>query len=220
MNRQADAPSIKATNFRFGIEPIRPAYIFLYISYVTVITKNANAVPISFVHPYRIDALALPLVCLAYIAVQGPFSAMCNEHSAKYPPRPPRCPSCAQIILCGSLERPGDLKTYPIVMLMNAELVVCRTSTPFGSRSHENRRRPDGGLGVERRAGVHARLSCRLAPRQEEAIIAQICTRVSYRWRTAGERRGEYRCGSLTDIAGCQFRFSRSFSPTCAVTRS
>jgi hypothetical protein len=78
-------------------------------------------------------------------------------------------------------------------MLMNAELVVCRTSAPFGSRSHENGGRLDGGLlrGVERHAGVDARLSRQLAPRQEEAVMAQICTRLSYRWRTAGERRGE-----------------------------
>src|SRR6516162_11375129 len=53
------------------------------------------------------------------------------------------------------------------------------------SRSHEYRRRLDGGLlrGVERRAGVHARLSRRLALRQEEAIMAQICTRFSESYR-------------------------------------
>jgi len=31
----------------------------------------------------------------------------------------------------------GDLKTRPTVMPMNAELVVCRTSTPRGSRQHK-----------------------------------------------------------------------------------
>src|SRR5215469_11049088 len=81
----------------------------------------------------------------------------------------------AALRLCGSLEQRRDLGTCPTFISLNAELVACRTSTPFGSRSHENRRRLDGGLlrVVERRAVVHARLFRRLAPRQAEAIIAR-----------------------------------------------
>src|SRR5215469_17892136 len=77
----------------------------------------------------------------------------------------------AALNLCGSLEQRRDLGTCPTFISLNAKLVACRTSTPIGSRSHENRRRLDGALlrGVERRAGVHARLSRRLAPRQERA---------------------------------------------------
>jgi hypothetical protein len=38
---------LKPSNFHFGIEPVRPAYIFaIQVSSVTVITKNANAIPI------------------------------------------------------------------------------------------------------------------------------------------------------------------------------
>jgi hypothetical protein len=44
--RKAASPSIKRSNFHFGIEPVCPAYIFaIQVSSVTVITKNANAIP-------------------------------------------------------------------------------------------------------------------------------------------------------------------------------
>src|SRR6516162_8623889 len=77
--------------------------------------------------------------------------------------------------LCDSLEQRRDLGTCPSFISLNVELVASRTSTPLGSRSHENRRRLDGDLlrGVERPPGVHARLSRRLSPRQEEAIMAK-----------------------------------------------
>jgi hypothetical protein len=46
-HREAAAPSIRTSNFHFGLEPVRPAYIFaIHISSVTAITKNANALPI------------------------------------------------------------------------------------------------------------------------------------------------------------------------------
>jgi hypothetical protein len=88
----------------------------------------------------------------------------------------------AALNLCHSLEQRRDLGICPTFISLNAELVACRTSTGwklrqyerrFGSRSHENRRRLDGDLlrGVERSPGVHARLSRRLAPHQEEAIM-------------------------------------------------
>ena len=88
----------------------------------------------------------------------------------------------AALNLCRSLEQRRDLGICPTFISLNAELVACRTSTGwklrqykrrFGSRSHENRRRLDGDLlrGVERSPGVHARLSRRLAPHQEEAIM-------------------------------------------------
>jgi hypothetical protein len=49
------------------------------------------------VRRYRIDALALPLICFAHCGSRTVF-AMRNEHSGKYTPRPPVCPSCAQIM--------------------------------------------------------------------------------------------------------------------------
>ena len=62
------------------------------------------------VRRYRIDALALPLVSSHHTAVQGPFSAMRNEYSGKYTPRPPPCPSCAQLMrLARTTSRFGNL---------------------------------------------------------------------------------------------------------------
>jgi hypothetical protein len=80
-----------------------PSYIFaIQVSPVTVITKNANAIPIflfvCWVRRYRIDALALPWSASHHSAVQGPFSAIRNEHSGKYTSRPPHCPSYAQLM--------------------------------------------------------------------------------------------------------------------------
>jgi hypothetical protein len=62
------------------------------------------------VRRYRIDALALPLVCFAPHCGSRTFSAMRNEHSVKDTPRPPRCPSCGQIMrLARITSRFGDL---------------------------------------------------------------------------------------------------------------
>jgi hypothetical protein len=44
-----------------------------------------------------------------HIAVQEPVSAMRNESSVKYTPRPPLCPSCAQIMRLGRIPRSGNL---------------------------------------------------------------------------------------------------------------
>src|SRR5262249_60898949 len=44
-----------------------------------------------------------------HIAVQELVSAMRNESSGKYTPRPPLCPSCAQIMRLGRIPRSGDL---------------------------------------------------------------------------------------------------------------
>src|SRR5215471_8945007 len=44
-----------------------------------------------------------------HIAVQELVSAMRNESSGKYTPRPPHCPSCAQIMRLGRIPRSGDL---------------------------------------------------------------------------------------------------------------
>ena len=89
--------------------------------------------------------------------------------------RPGRRVAQAALNLCDSLEQRRDLGICLSFISLNAELVASRTSTPLGSRSHENRRRLDGDLlrGVEWGAGVHLRLSRRLAPRQEEAIMAK-----------------------------------------------
>ena len=62
------------------------------------------------VRHYRIDALALRWPASHHIAVQGPFSAMRNELSDKYTPRPPHCPSCAQLMpLARTTSRFGNL---------------------------------------------------------------------------------------------------------------
>ena len=61
------------------------------------------------------------------------------------------------------------VNTRPGRRIAQAALNLCR-SLEQRSRLHEIRRRVDGDLlrGAERRAGVHARLSRRLAPSQEE----------------------------------------------------
>src|SRR5262249_44792966 len=62
------------------------------------------------VRRYRIDALALPLVCFIPHCGSRTFSAMRNEHSGKYTPRPPHCPSCAQLMrLARTTSRFGNL---------------------------------------------------------------------------------------------------------------
>src|SRR5215470_2828641 len=70
--------------------------------------------------------------------------------------RPGRPFAQAARSLCDSLEQRRDLGTCLSFISLNAELVASRTSAPLGSRSHEKRRRLDGGLlrGVERRAAV------------------------------------------------------------------
>jgi len=97
--------------------------------------------------------------------------------------------------LCDSLEQRRDLGTCPSFISLNVELVASRTSTPLGSRSHENRRRLDGDLlrGVERPPGVHARLFRRLAPCQEEAIMVKIRAASANRVH----KRAERYCGQL-----------------------
>ena len=60
------------------------------------------------VRRYRIDALALPLVCFAPHC--GSRTVMRNVHSVKDRPRPPVCPSCAQIMrLARTTLRFGNL---------------------------------------------------------------------------------------------------------------
>jgi len=123
---------------------------------------------------YRIDALPLPLVR---------FAPNCGFKNRFLPcvtnplvnTRPGRRVAQAALNLCDSLEQRRDLGICLSFISLNAELVASRTSTPLGSRSHENRRRLDGDLlrSVEWRAGVHLRLSRRLSPRQEEAIMAK-----------------------------------------------
>jgi len=55
------------------------------------------------------DALAPP-IRLRVFAVQGPFSAMHNQHTANDTPRAPLCPSCAQIMrLARTTTRFGNL---------------------------------------------------------------------------------------------------------------
>ena len=46
---------------------------------------------------------------IAWAAVLGPLSAMRNEHSGKYTPRPQRCPSCARIMRLARASRFRDL---------------------------------------------------------------------------------------------------------------
>jgi len=53
-----------------------------------------------------------------HIAVQGSFSAMRNEHSGKNTPRPPVCPSCAQIMrLARTTLRFGSLADLFIFLM-------------------------------------------------------------------------------------------------------
>src|SRR5262249_15299683 len=128
------------------------------------------------VRRYRIDALPLPLVCFApHCGFKNRFlPCVTNPLLNTSPGR--RIAQDARRI-CDSLEKRRDLGACLSFISLNAELVASRTSTPLGSRSYDKPRRLDGDLlrGVERRAGVHARLFRRLAPRQEEAIMAQIC---------------------------------------------
>jgi len=91
---------------------------------VTVVTINANPCDgrhhkrecdtnffvCLLVRRYRINALALPLVCFVPHCGSRTFSAMRNEHSGKYTPRPPHCPSCAQLMrLARTTSRFGNL---------------------------------------------------------------------------------------------------------------
>jgi hypothetical protein len=57
------------------------------------------------------DPLALlPLSLRATLRLKDRFSAMRNEHSVKYMPKPPLCPSCAQIMrLARTTSRFGNL---------------------------------------------------------------------------------------------------------------
>jgi len=94
--------------------------------YVPVTVVTINAIPCDgrhhkrkcdtiffvclLVRRYRIDALALPLFCFVLHRGSRMFSAMRNEHSGKYTPRLPHCPSCAQLMrLARTTSRFGDL---------------------------------------------------------------------------------------------------------------
>jgi hypothetical protein len=53
---------------------------------------------------------ARPAANLPSRHIAGPLSAMRNEHSGKYTPTPPRCPSCAQLMrLARTTSRFGKL---------------------------------------------------------------------------------------------------------------
>ena len=58
------------------------------------------------------------------------------EHSSKYTQG--RRIAQAALELCGSFER-RDFVTFISSMSLNAELVACRTSTPWKSRQHKRR---------------------------------------------------------------------------------
>jgi len=94
--------------------------------YVPVTVVTINAIPCDgrhhkrkcdtiffvclLVRRYRIDALALPLFCFVLHRGSRMFSAMRNEHSGKYTPRLPHCPSCAQLMrLARTTSRFGGL---------------------------------------------------------------------------------------------------------------
>jgi hypothetical protein len=51
----------------------------------------------------------IPARCQGTFSVQGPLSAMSYEHSSKYTPRSPRCPSCARIMPLVRASRFKDL---------------------------------------------------------------------------------------------------------------
>ena len=91
---------------------------FVYVCYTSLVGDghhqkyecDTNFFVCLLVRRYRIDPLALSQVCFAPHAVQGPFSAMRNEYSGKYTPRPPPCPSCAQLMrLARTTSRFGNL---------------------------------------------------------------------------------------------------------------
>jgi hypothetical protein len=56
--------------------------------------------------------------------------------------------------LCGSLEQRRDLATCPTFILLNAELVACRTSTPRTLRQHERDHNAQSGPARRSRAGL------------------------------------------------------------------
>ena len=151
----------------------------IQVSPVTGVTKNTNAISICLfvcllVRRYRIDALAAAAGLLRIaLRFKNRFLSCVTNRLGKNT-RAGRRNARAALNLCGSLEQRRDLGTCPTFISLNAKLVACRTSTPIGSRLHDNRRRLDDGLlrGVERRAGVHARLFRGLAPRQETVMIS------------------------------------------------
>jgi hypothetical protein len=62
------------------------------------------------VRRYRIDALALPLVCFAPHRGSRTALSMRYERSHEHAPKTPLCPSCAQIMRLAHLtSRFGDL---------------------------------------------------------------------------------------------------------------
>jgi hypothetical protein len=79
------------------------------------------------VRRYRIDALALLLICFAPHCGSRTVFAMRNEHSGKYTQG--RRFAQAALKLCGSLEQRCDLGACPTFISLNVELVACRTST-------------------------------------------------------------------------------------------
>ena len=95
---------------------------FVYLCYTSLVGDghhqkyecDTNFFVCLLVRRYRIDALPLRYRCRwsasHRIAVQEPVSAMRNESSGKYTPRPPHCPSCAQIMpLARTTSRFGNL---------------------------------------------------------------------------------------------------------------
>ena len=89
---------------------------FVYLCYTSLVGDghhqkyecDTNLFVCLLVHRYRIDALRWS--ASHHIAVQEPVSAMRNESSGKYTPRPPHCPSCAQLMpLARTTSRFGNL---------------------------------------------------------------------------------------------------------------
>ena len=88
---------------------------FVYLCYTNLVGDghhqkyecDTNFFVCLLVHRYRIDALRWS--ASHHIAVQELVSAMRNESSGKYAPRPPLCPSCDQIMRLGRIPRSRDL---------------------------------------------------------------------------------------------------------------
>ena len=89
---------------------------FVYLCYTSLVGDghhqkyecDINFFVCLLVHRYRIDALRWS--ASHHIAVQELVSAMRNESSGKYTPRPPHCPSCAQLMpLARTTSRFGNL---------------------------------------------------------------------------------------------------------------
>jgi len=96
---------------------------FVYLCYTSLVGDghhqkyecDTNFFVCLLVHCYRIDALPLPAAATAGLVrttlrFKNRVSAMRNGSSGKYTPRPPHCPSCAQIMpLARTTSRFGNL---------------------------------------------------------------------------------------------------------------